>query len=106
MSLRQNLLHLRHSRKAEGDLSRLGNAEAATCRNSRPSRLHTQSVIWCGLGPDSAYGFTATLATWMVGGSVCFLRTPDRAYEDLIQCNVNVIIASPAALNSVLQSLS
>jgi acyl-coenzyme A synthetase/AMP-(fatty) acid ligase len=68
------------------------------------SRLHTQSVIWCGLGPDSAYGFTATLATWMVGGSVCFLRTPDRAYEDLIQCNVNVIIASPAALMSVLQS--
>ena len=40
----------------------------------------------------------------MVGGSVCFLRTPDRAYEDLIHCNVNVIIASPAALNSVLQS--
>ena len=68
------------------------------------SRLDTQSVIWCGLGPDSAYGFTATLATWMVGGSVCFLQTPDRAYEDLIQCNVNVIIASPAALNSVLQS--
>ena len=68
------------------------------------SRLHTQSVFWCGLGPDSAYGFTATLATWMVGGSVCFLRTPERAYEDLIQCDVNVIIASPAALNSVLQS--
>jgi fatty-acyl-CoA synthase len=68
------------------------------------SRLHTQSVLWCGLGPDSAYGFTATLAVWMVGGSVCFLRTPDHAYEDLIQSNANIIIASPAALNSVLQS--
>lgn len=68
------------------------------------SRLHPQSVLWCGLGPDSAYGFTATLAVWLVGGTVCFLRTPDRAYDDLIQSHVNVIIASPAALNAVLQS--
>ncbi|WP_201839255.1 class I adenylate-forming enzyme family protein [Microvirga zambiensis] len=68
------------------------------------SRLHTQSVLWCGLGPDSAYGFTATLATWMIGGSMCFLRTAEHAYEDLVRCEVDVIIASPAALNTVLQS--
>jgi acyl-coenzyme A synthetase/AMP-(fatty) acid ligase len=68
------------------------------------SRLHTPSVLWCGLGPDSAYGFTATIAAWMVGATVCFLRTPDRAYQDLVESHVNVIIASPAALNAVLQS--
>jgi acyl-coenzyme A synthetase/AMP-(fatty) acid ligase len=67
------------------------------------SRLDTQSVLWCGLGPDSAYGFTATLAAWLAGGSVCFVTKPDNAYEDLTKSNVNVIIASPAALNSVLQ---
>jgi acyl-coenzyme A synthetase/AMP-(fatty) acid ligase len=68
------------------------------------SRLQAQSVLWCGLGPDSAYGFTATLAAWLVGGTVSFVRTPDRAFEDLTQSNVNVIIASPVALNAVLQS--
>jgi acyl-coenzyme A synthetase/AMP-(fatty) acid ligase len=73
-------------------------------RTADRSRLHAQSILWCGLGPDTAYGFTATLAAWLVGGSVCFLRKPDHAYEDLIKNNVNVIIASPAALNSVLQS--
>jgi acyl-coenzyme A synthetase/AMP-(fatty) acid ligase len=67
------------------------------------SRLDTQSVLWCGLGPDSAYGFTAPVATWLVGGSVCFVTKPDKAYDDLTKSNVNVIIASPAALNSVLQ---
>jgi acyl-coenzyme A synthetase/AMP-(fatty) acid ligase len=68
------------------------------------SRLHAQSVLWCGLGPDTAYGFTATLATWMAGGSVYFLTRSDHAYADLIESNVNVLIASPAALNVVLQS--
>jgi acyl-coenzyme A synthetase/AMP-(fatty) acid ligase len=68
------------------------------------SRIDAHSILWCGLGPDSAYGFTATLATWLAGGSVCFVTRPDKAYEELTGSNVNAVIASPAALTTVLQS--
>ncbi|WP_262273512.1 class I adenylate-forming enzyme family protein [Microvirga yunnanensis] len=72
-------------------------------KTAERSHLDAKSVLWCGIGPDSAYGFTAPVAAWLVGGSVCFATKPDKAYEDLTKSNVNVIIASPAALNSVLQ---
>lgn len=72
-------------------------------KTAERSRVSAQSCLWCGLGPDSAYGFTATLATWATGGTVCFVTGPDQAHTDLIRGRVNVIIASPAALTAVLQ---
>ena len=41
---------------------------------ARRTRIDTRSVLWCGLGPDTAYGFTATLAAWLEGAAVVFSR--------------------------------
>lgn len=61
------------------------------------SRITAETVIWCALGVDTAYAFTATLATWLVGGTVLFATKR----EDVLRSEVNLIIASPAALQAL-----
>ncbi len=49
--------------------ARLLSARLAAYRAAHP--MNTRSVLWCGLGPDTAYGFTATLAAWLEGAAWC-----------------------------------
>jgi acyl-coenzyme A synthetase/AMP-(fatty) acid ligase len=83
------------------DAETLGRRLSGTAQKSR---IHTRSTLWCGLGPDAAYGFTATIAAWMSGANVCLSGARDELYGDLTRIGVNLIIASPAALQSVLIS--
>jgi 2,3-dihydroxybenzoate-AMP ligase len=83
------------------DAEALGRRLSGTAQKSR---IHARSTLWCGLGPDAAYGFTATIAAWMSGANVCLSGTRDELYSDLTRTGVNLIIASPAALQSVLIS--
>jgi len=71
---------------------------------AQKGRIHTRSMLWCGLGPDAAYGFTATIAAWMTGAAVCMGGPKDEVYRDLTRAGVNQMIASPAALQAVLAS--
>ncbi|MEO8243603.1 MAG: class I adenylate-forming enzyme family protein [bacterium] len=70
---------------------------------ARRTLISTRSVLWCGLGPDTAYGLTATLATWAAGGTVVFSRGGDGAFRTLSDLRVNLIVASPAALATLLR---
>ena len=72
---------------------------------ARRTRINTRSVLWCGLGPDTAYGFTATLATWLEGAAVVFSGTGRRAFRYLADRHVNLVVASPAALNALLRDV-
>lgn len=56
------------------------------------------SVLWCGLGPDTAFGFTATLATWLEGGTVFLAGGGGGAFAQMHARGVNRLIASPAAV--------
>jgi acyl-coenzyme A synthetase/AMP-(fatty) acid ligase len=85
------------------DSSRL---EIRLSKTAERSRLNARSVLWCGLGPDSAYGFTATLAAWLVGGKVILARKSDDLKGDLLASRVNVVISSPFALHAVVNSPS
>jgi acyl-coenzyme A synthetase/AMP-(fatty) acid ligase len=67
------------------------------------SMLDNNSVLWCGLGPDSAYGYTATLAAWLSGGTVVFTSRLEAAYEQIVWGRVNLVISSPATLGAVLK---
>ncbi len=67
------------------------------------SGIGASSVLWCGLGPDSSFGFVATLATWLAGGSIVFSRGGKGAFRYLSEIGVNQILASPAALNALLR---
>lgn len=70
---------------------------------ARRAGIDRNSTLWCGLGPDTAYGFTATIATWLEGGTVV-LSTGDRgAFEQMHVRGVNIVIASPAALGSLVR---
>jgi len=71
---------------------------------ARRSLLDGHSVLWCGLGPDSAYGFTATLAAWLCGGTVMFTGRLETGFQQIVQAGVNLVIASPAVLSAVLRS--
>lgn len=67
------------------------------------SRIGANAVLWCGLGPDSSFGFVSTLATWLAGGAIVFSRGGTGGYRYLHENGVNQIIASPAALNALLR---
>ena len=69
------------------------------------TRLHSRSVLWCGLGPDTAYGFTAPLAAWACGAGVCLVANHDDAFRELSRSDVNVVVASPIALEAVLRTM-
>jgi len=85
------------------DSARLGTRLSKTAERSR---LNARSVLWCGLGPDSAYGFTATLAAWLVGGKVILARKSDDLKGDLLASRANVVISAPFALHAVVNSPS
>ncbi|MDQ6438122.1 class I adenylate-forming enzyme family protein [Mesorhizobium sp. LHD-90] len=85
------------------DAGRLGIRLSKTAERSR---LNARSVLWCGLGPDSAYGFTATLAAWREGGKIVFTRRSDDLKSALVAGGVNVVISSPSALHAILNSSS
>jgi acyl-coenzyme A synthetase/AMP-(fatty) acid ligase len=69
---------------------------------ARRSRINARSVVWCGLGPDTAYGFTATLATWLEGGAIVFSRGGGD-YRYLRSQHVNLLVSSPAAVSALLR---
>jgi len=85
------------------DSARLG---IRLSRTAERSRLNARSVLWCGLGPDSAYGYTATLAAWIEGGMVAFARKRDDLKDYLLASNVNVVISSASALHAILNTPS
>ena len=45
--------------------------------------INARNVLWCGLGPNTAYGFTATMAAWAEGGTVVFARGGQGDYRML-----------------------
>lgn len=67
------------------------------------ARITSGSVLWCGLGPDSSYGFVTTLAAWLAGASVVFSHGGKDAFQSFVDLGVNLIVASPAALNALLR---
>jgi acyl-coenzyme A synthetase/AMP-(fatty) acid ligase len=70
---------------------------------ARRGRINTRSVLWCGLGADVAYGFTAPVAAWLEGAAVVFSLGGRGAYAYLSARQVNLVIASPAALGVLLR---
>ena len=70
---------------------------------AKRSLLNTRSVLWCGLGADVAYGFTAPIAAWLEGASVILSNGGRGAYSYLASVQVNLVIASPAAIRSLLR---
>jgi acyl-coenzyme A synthetase/AMP-(fatty) acid ligase len=70
---------------------------------ARRGRINTRSVMWCGLGVDVAYGYTAPLAAWLEGAAVVFSLGGRGAYAYLSAQQVNLILASPAALGALLR---
>lgn len=70
---------------------------------ARRNRLNTRSVLWCGLGPDVAYGFTAPVAAWLEGAAVVFSHGGNDAYAYLSARQVNLVVASPAAVAALLR---
>ncbi len=70
---------------------------------ARRTCIDTRSVIWCGLGPDTAYGLTATLAAWLEGAAGVFAGTGKGAHRHLAERHVNLVVASPAALSALLK---
>jgi long-chain acyl-CoA synthetase len=85
------------------DAGRLGARLSGTARRTR---INTRSVLWCGLGPDTAYGFTAAIATWLEGGAVVFSRGGTGASQYFADRHVNLVVASPAALTTLLRDTS
>jgi acyl-coenzyme A synthetase/AMP-(fatty) acid ligase len=73
---------------------------------ARRTCLDTRSVLWCGLGPDTAYGFTATLAAWLEGAAVVFSGTGKGAHRHLAGRHVNLVVASPAALAALIKDVA
>ena len=65
--------------------------------------IDTRSVLWCGLGPDTAYGFTATLAAFLAGAAIVFSDGGSGSYRGMVDQHVNLILASPAALDALLR---
>ena len=82
------------------DARRLGARLAGTARRSG---IHPGSTLWCGLGPDTAYGFTATIATWFEGGTVVLSAGGQGAFEQMRARGVNLVIASPASLQPLIR---
>ncbi len=70
---------------------------------ARRAGLHSGSTLWCGLGPDTAYGFTATIATWLEGGTVVLSAGDRGAFEQMRATGVNILISSPAALEPLIR---
>ena len=68
--------------------------------------INARSVLWCGLGPDTAYGFTATMAAWAEGGTVVMARGGQGDYRVLGDRQVNLLLASPAAFATLLRDAS
>lgn len=67
------------------------------------ARIDAGSVLWCGLGPDSSYGFVTTLAAWLAGASVVFSPGGKDAFRLFADLGVNLLVASPAALTALLR---
>ncbi len=80
-----------------------GLLRARLAGTARRTRIHTRSVLWCGLGPDTAYGLTATLAAWLEGAAVIFSSGGQGAWKYLTDRHVNLIVASPAALATLVR---
>ena len=70
---------------------------------ARRTLINARSILWCGLGPDTAYGFTAVMATLAEGGMVVFARGGQADFQVLYDHKVNLVVASPAALGSLLR---
>ena len=66
-------------------------------------RINSRSVLWCGLGVDVAYGFTAPVAAWLEGAAVVLSNGGKGAYSYLSARQVNLILASPAGLVPLLR---
>ena len=77
--------------------------QARLMGTARRTHINTRSTLWCGLGPDTAYGFTATIATWGAGGAVIFSQGGRGAYPYFCGRYLNLIVASPAALTALLR---
>jgi acyl-coenzyme A synthetase/AMP-(fatty) acid ligase len=84
----------------ELDAERLRARLAGTARRAR---INTRSVLWCGLGADVAYGFTAPVAAWLEGAAVVFSLGGRGAYAELSARQVNLLLASPAATGALLR---
>lgn len=74
---------------------------ARLANTARRSRIHIRSVLWCGLGADTAYGFTATLAAWLEGAAVVLSRGGEGDFPYFLARQVNLLIASPAAASAL-----
>lgn len=89
--------------RAKGVRLDSGLLHARLADTGRRSLLNARSVLWCGLGPDTAYGFTATLACWLEGAAMVFPPAPEGTFGYLSAMHVNLMIASPAALAVVIR---
>ena len=76
---------------------------ARLARTAGRAGIDAGSVLWCGLGPDTAFGFTATLATWYEGGTVLLSAGGPGAFAEMQARGVNMLIASPAALSPLVR---
>lgn len=82
------------------DAARLSARLAGTPRRAG---LHPGATLWCGLGADTAFGYTATLATWRVGGCVFLSSGGSGAFAGMHARGVDRMIASPAAFEPLLR---
>ena len=73
---------------------------------AKRSRIDARSVLWCGLGPDTAYGFTATLAVWLAGGTIVLARGGSGSFAEFSATKVNLLLASPAAMQPLIGDAS
>ena len=76
---------------------------ARLARTAGRAGIDNGSVLWCGLGPDTAFGFTATLATWREGGTVVLSAGGPGAFRQMHSRGVNILVASPAALGPLVR---
>ena len=95
-----NLFHLGYVRRPQGNPPGRGDPQASPVWYGRPQPNYRADCPLVRPGERSAYGFTATLATWLLGGQVLFATRR----EDIVRGDVNLIIASPAALNALRKS--
>ena len=70
---------------------------------ARRTLITARTVLWCGLGPDTAYGFTATLAGWASGAMVVLARGGPGDFQTLTDRHANLLLASPAALAGLMR---
>lgn len=82
------------------DAARLSARLAAT---GWRTRIDGGTVLWPGLGPDTAYGYTATVAALLAGGTVVLSHGGPGSWTQMHRRRVNLLLASPAALKPLLR---